>query len=77
VICNFSNKPITVPCTSDDNCAVLLASHAACQIDKEIIRLPAESVVIVGPSPILENKACLWSPDFENRTIPEYAWASV
>lgn len=77
VLCNFSNKKITVSCTSNDKCAILLASRSHCNIDGDVICLPGECVAIIGPSEILGNRTCLWSPDFENRAIPEYAWASV
>jgi maltooligosyltrehalose trehalohydrolase len=76
IVCNFSNNSLVVPCTSDYKCSVLLASCTKCQIQGGEICLPGESVVILGPAELLSDKRCLWSADFENRAIPECAWAT-
>jgi hypothetical protein len=39
--------------------------------------LPGESVAILGPAELSVDNRCLWLPDFENRAIPESAWATT
>jgi maltooligosyltrehalose trehalohydrolase len=75
ILCNFSTKSVALPCTAEDKCSILLASRAACQLKGTDVHLPAESVAIVGPRELADDKRCLWSPDFENRAIPGSAWA--
>jgi maltooligosyltrehalose trehalohydrolase len=77
IACNFSNKSITLPCTSEDKCSILLASRSTCQLKGTNIRLPKESVAILGPAELSGDKRCLWSPDYESRPIPASAWATT
>jgi maltooligosyltrehalose trehalohydrolase len=77
IVCNFSTNEIALPCRSEDKCSLLLASCSACQVDDTDIRLPGESVAILGPAELSADKRCLWSPDYENRAIPATAWASI
>jgi maltooligosyltrehalose trehalohydrolase len=76
IVCNFSKKNIALPCKSEDKCSILLASRSDCHLEGSDLHLPRESVAIVGPAEFSADQQCLWSPDFEDRLIPDPAWLS-
>jgi maltooligosyltrehalose trehalohydrolase len=49
IICNFSDQTVTLPCVSDEKCVVLLASNEGCIAEEKAIRMPPETVAILGP----------------------------
>jgi maltooligosyltrehalose trehalohydrolase len=77
ILCNFSTNSIALPCTSEENCSILLASRSTCEFKGTDIYLPGESVAIVGPAELTADRPFLWSPDFENHVIPESAWVTT
>jgi maltooligosyltrehalose trehalohydrolase len=54
ILCNFSDDEISIPCSSDEQCSLLLASHDECRIQGSAVLMPRESVAIIGPKELCQ-----------------------